>query len=176
MARGRQSRGGFGVLRALNLLAFLPLARRAPLYARLLWALAADPRVPNSRKVLLGAAGAYLVSPVDLVPEAVPILGALDDVAVVVLAVDVFLSGLPDSLVAEKLDELGIPRGELEADLQRVRRLVPAPVRKAVARIPDALDGVASFARENGLDRRVLELVRRQEIAPREERMEGRPA
>jgi len=151
--------GGFGVIRALNLLAFLPIASRAPLYGRLLWALARDPRVPASRKALLGLATAYLVSPIDLVPERVPIIGRLDDVAVVVLAVDVFLSGLPSGLVREKLEELGIPPEELESDLQRVRRLVPRPLRKAVARIPDALEGVADFARERGLDRRLRELM-----------------
>jgi len=55
MARSR--RRGSGVLRVLNILPFLPLAGRAPTYARLLWALATDPRVPPSRKALLGIAG-----------------------------------------------------------------------------------------------------------------------
>jgi len=45
----------------LNLLPFLPLAGKAPLYARLLWSLASDARVPASRKALLGlAAEGYL--------------------------------------------------------------------------------------------------------------------
>ena len=78
----------------LNLLPFLPLASKAPLYARLLWSLASDSRVPNSRKALLGLAGAYIVSPLDLIPEWLPIVGAIDDVAVMVLAIDVFLEGL----------------------------------------------------------------------------------
>lgn len=159
MARGKRSRSGIGLIKAVNLLAFLPIASRAPLYGRLLLALAADPRVPTSRKVMLGLAAAYVVSPVDLVPEGVPLIGAIDDVAVVVLAVDLFLDGLPAALVGEKLDELGIPREELERDLRRVRRLVPKPVRRAAARVPDAIEGLAEFAREHGLDRRLQELV-----------------
>lgn len=127
----------------LNLLPFLPLAGKAPLYARLLWSLASDPRVPNSRKALLGIAGAYIVSPLDLIPDWIPVLGAIDDVAVMVLAIDVFLEGLPSGLVAEKLVELGIPPDELESDLARVRRFVPRPVRAMAARVPRLLDRVA---------------------------------
>ncbi|HWH24482.1 MAG TPA: DUF1232 domain-containing protein [Candidatus Limnocylindria bacterium] len=161
MAR-RDSKGGFGVIRTLNLLAFLPLASRAPIYGRLLWALAADPRVPASRKALLGLAAAYLVSPVDLIPDRIPFIGALDDVAVVVLAVDGFLAGVPDGLIDEKLVALGVPRSELEADLDRVRKVVPRPLREAAARLPAALDGVAEFIGERGLDARL-----RQTIMPR---------
>src|SRR4051812_184509 len=101
MARSKQR--GLGALRVLNMLPFLPLAGRAPAYARLLLALAMDPRVPASRKALLGLAGAYIVSPIDLVPDMIPIIGAIDDVAVMVLAIDVFLEGLPRELLNEKL-------------------------------------------------------------------------
>ena len=107
MARTK-SRGS-SLLRVLNFIPFLPLAGRAPMYARLLWALASDPRVPKARKALLGLAGAYIVSPIDIIPERIPLVGAIDDVAVMVLAIDVFLEGLPETLLAEKLVELGIP-------------------------------------------------------------------
>lgn len=160
MGRGKGSGGGLGgVMRALNLLAFLPLASKAPLYARLLLALVADPRVPPARKALLGVAAAYVVVPFDIIPERIPLLGAIDDVAVVVLAVDAFLEGLPEELVREKLAELGIDQRELEEDLERVRKTVPGPVRRVAARIPDAIDGIATFAAERGLDRRLRRLT-----------------
>jgi uncharacterized membrane protein YkvA (DUF1232 family) len=143
------------LMRVFSLLPFLPLASRGPLYGRLLLSLAADPRVPNSRKALLGLAAAYLLSPWDLVPERIPFVGALDDLAVIVLAVDVFLEGVPATLIDEKLSALGIARDELEKDLQRVRRVVPKPIRAAASRIPDALEGLASAISRSGLDRRV---------------------
>jgi uncharacterized membrane protein YkvA (DUF1232 family) len=158
MARKHRRRGG-GLLRAFNLLPFLPFAGRAPLYARLLWALASDPRVPASRKALLAIAGAYIVSPFDLVPDWMPLLGAVDDVAVMMLAVDVFLEGLPEGLVAEKLVELGMPPSELEADLERVRRIVPRPLRALVARVPGALDQLAAKIAETGINDRLRELI-----------------
>ena len=159
MARSR--RRGTGLLRVLNLLPFLPLAGRAPSYARLLWALAIDPRVPPSRKALLGIAGAYIVMPFDLVPDVIPVIGAIDDVAVMVLAVDIFLEGLPKDLVNEKLADLGMSPTELEQDLARVRRLVPRPVRRFMLRIPEALDATAEFISDTGLDRRLMEAISR---------------
>lgn len=159
MARSR--RRGTGLLRVLNLLPFLPLAGRAPTYARLLWALAIDSRVPISRKALLGFAGAYIVSPIDLVPDFLPVIGAMDDVVVMVLAIDVFLDGLPKDLLDEKLADLGMSPNELEQDLARVRRMVPKPLRQAMLRVPEALDGVAEFVFDTGLDRRVRDVVSR---------------
>lgn len=154
MARSKRGRGG-RFFRALNMLPFLPLAGRAPMYARLLWALATDTRVPTSRKALLGLAGAYIVSPIDLIPEAIPVVGAIDDVAVMVLAIDVFLEGLPKDLVNEKLADLGMSPNELDEDLARVRRLVPKGVRQVAAHVPEALDGVADLVSQTGLDQRL---------------------
>jgi uncharacterized membrane protein YkvA (DUF1232 family) len=144
-------------MRTLNLLAFLPLVPRMPLYGRLLWSLASDDRVPVSRKALLGLAAAYVISPWDLVPDGLPLVGGLDDVVVVVLAVDAFLEGLPAGLIDEKLAELDIPRYELEDDLQRVRKAVPKSVRMAAARVPDALEGIGEF---------VARLTRKREEQP----------
>jgi uncharacterized membrane protein YkvA (DUF1232 family) len=152
MARNKKSRSG--VARVLNLAPFMPLAGRAPMYGRLLWALARDPRVPVTRKAVLALAGLYIVSPIDLVPERIPFLGAVDDVAVMVLAIDVFLEGLPDELLKEKLDELGIPQSELDSDLKRVRRMVPKPLRSMISRVPAFLDRVGAMVGRSLADTR----------------------
>ena len=44
-----------------------------------------DPRVPRASKIWLGFAIAWLVSPIDLVPEFIPVLGPLDDAVVAAL-------------------------------------------------------------------------------------------
>ena len=54
----------------------------AVLFARLL----RDPEVPRRRKVVLGLLAAYLASPIDLVPDFIPVAGQLDDAVLVVLA------------------------------------------------------------------------------------------
>ena len=118
--------------------ALLPLAGRAPLYARLLWSLIVDERTPMARKALLAGALGYIVLPVDVFPDRVPVLGQLDDLVVTALATELFLDGLDESLLAEKLEAAGIPRAAFEEDVARIRRLVPGPVRRVAMRIPGA--------------------------------------
>ena len=45
-----------------------------------------DPRVPLRAKVAVAVAGLWLLSPIDLIPEFLPVIGPLDDVVVVALA------------------------------------------------------------------------------------------
>jgi uncharacterized membrane protein YkvA (DUF1232 family) len=45
-----------------------------------------DPRVPRRVKVVVALAGLWLLSPIDLLPEFLPVIGPLDDVLVVALA------------------------------------------------------------------------------------------
>jgi uncharacterized membrane protein YkvA (DUF1232 family) len=119
--------------------ALLPLAGRAPLYARLLWSLIVDERTPMSRKALLAGALGYIVLPIDVFPDRVPVLGQLDDLVVTALATELFLDGLDEALLAEKLEQAGIPRAAFEEDVARIRRLVPGPVRRVARRIPGAI-------------------------------------
>src|SRR5262245_63405824 len=131
MARSRRSRrtiGGVGLGRALSVLAFLPIASRVPMYTRLIAALVVDERMPLQRKALLAGAAGYLALGRDLIPDDIPIIGGLDDLVVVVLAVELFLDGVPDDLLAEKLAELGIDRSEYEQAIAWVRRLMSGPV------------------------------------------------
>jgi uncharacterized membrane protein YkvA (DUF1232 family) len=142
--------------------AFMPMAGRAPLYARLLWSLVKDARTPNSRKALLAGALGYVVIGRDIVPDFVPILGQLDDLVVVALATELFLDGLDDMLLAEKLAEAGIPRAAYDEDVARVRRLVPGPIRRAVRRIPGAIRLVAEAVGQSGLQPRLRGWINRE--------------
>jgi uncharacterized membrane protein YkvA (DUF1232 family) len=45
-----------------------------------------DPRVPTRAKVVVALAGLWVISPIDLLPEFLPVIGPLDDVLVVALA------------------------------------------------------------------------------------------
>ena len=50
---------------------------------RVLRLAASDPRVPRSAKWLAAAAIAYAVSPIDLIPDFIPVIGHLDDLLIV---------------------------------------------------------------------------------------------
>lgn len=59
------------------------LARAIPDLVALCRGLVSDPRVPLGSKLLVGGALVWVLSPIDLVPEFIPLLGPLDDVIVV---------------------------------------------------------------------------------------------
>jgi uncharacterized membrane protein YkvA (DUF1232 family) len=62
------------------------LLRLAPDVARLLKRLAGDNTVPVSARIWLGVLLVYLVSPIDLIPDFIPVLGYADDAIIVAIA------------------------------------------------------------------------------------------
>lgn len=134
-------------LAVLSFWPFMPLAARAPLYGRLLAELMLDRRVPTTRKAIVGLAMAYVVSPVDLVPDFIPIISRLDDFAALVVSLDLLLEGVPREVMIEKMYQLGIDGRELERDMASVRRFLPAPIRSAALRLPDAIDHAVAVVR-----------------------------
>lgn len=66
--------------------AWRELVRFLPDVATLLWRLARDPRVPWTGKAVAAGAVAYVVSPIDLVPDFLAGIGQLDDIWIVVRA------------------------------------------------------------------------------------------
>ncbi|MGD1281711.1 YkvA family protein [Mycobacterium seoulense] len=62
------------------------LVRLLPDVLRLLKRLAADPELPRRIRIALLALIAFVVSPIDLIPDAIPVIGFADDVIIVGLA------------------------------------------------------------------------------------------
>ena len=60
-----------------------------------------DERVPKRAKWLLGLALAYLASPIDLIPDFIPILGYLDDAVLVPALVILALKFIPKEIIVE---------------------------------------------------------------------------
>jgi uncharacterized membrane protein YkvA (DUF1232 family) len=59
-----------------------------------------DPRVPRRAKVVVALAGLWLLSPIDLLPEFLPVIGPLDDVVVVALALRYAARQVPREVLA----------------------------------------------------------------------------
>jgi uncharacterized membrane protein YkvA (DUF1232 family) len=161
--RTRRRSTGASLGRMLSLLAFMPIASRIPDYARLITALVMDDRMPTSRKALLGGAIGYLALGRDVVPDDMPIIGGLDDLIVVVLAVDLFLDGVPEELLSEKLRELDIDRAAFDRDMAQVRRLTPGPVRRTIRRVPALLASAGGALSQFGLGPRVRAWITRED-------------
>lgn len=73
-----------------------------------LWLAARDPRVPLLPKLIAGLVAAYALSPIDLIPDFIPVLGYLDDLLIVPagiwLAVRLIPPDVLDNLRAAALD------------------------------------------------------------------------
>lgn len=66
-----------------------------------LWIAARDPRTPWLAKFVAAAVAAYALSPIDLIPDFVPILGYLDDLLIVPLGIAVAIRLVPADLMVQ---------------------------------------------------------------------------
>lgn len=66
-----------------------------------LWIAARDPRTPLSAKFVAGAVAAYALSPIDLIPDFIPVLGYLDDLLLVPVGVLIAVRLIPEALMTE---------------------------------------------------------------------------
>ncbi|MBZ9861665.1 YkvA family protein [Mesorhizobium sp. CA12] len=70
-----------------------------------LWIAARDPRVPWYAKATAGAVAAYALSPVDLIPDFIPIIGYLDDLVIVPVGIMLAVKLVPADLMQEFREE-----------------------------------------------------------------------
>lgn len=70
-----------------------------------LYLAARDPRVPWHIKALAALVAAYALSPIDLVPDFIPVLGLLDDLILVPLGVFFVVKLAPKEVIAELRDK-----------------------------------------------------------------------
>jgi uncharacterized membrane protein YkvA (DUF1232 family) len=90
-----------------------------------LWLAARDPRTPWLAKALAGLVAAYALSPIDLIPDFIPVLGYLDDLILVPAGIWLVVRLIPEDLMHEF-------RAEAEAREGRPRSLAAALVMVAL--------------------------------------------
>ncbi len=78
-----------------------------PQFVRLFWRLVKDERVSVWAKSILVLALAYVIAPIDLIPDMIWGLGEIDDLALVILACRTFLSLCPPEVVDEHVRRIG---------------------------------------------------------------------
>ena len=86
----------------------MPLVQRLKSWARTLkrdivalWLAARDRRVPLGAKLVAGAVAAYALSPIDLIPDFIPVIGLLDDLVLVPAGIWLAVRLVPPALLAE---------------------------------------------------------------------------
>ena len=113
-----------GIGRPRNMGEALETARKLPTYGRLVWDLARDPRVPRRQKLVLGALAAYLAFPIDIIPDFIPVIGQLDDLAVLIFGLDWFIRNAPPEVVEEHMARFAKHDDTLSKDLDAAGSLL----------------------------------------------------
>jgi uncharacterized membrane protein YkvA (DUF1232 family) len=100
-----------------------------PNIVKLVGRLLADPRVPRRSKIALGAAAAYVASPIDLVPDIIPVIGWADDILFLLMAVDGLITRSGPEIVEEHWDGPVDLLTLIEDVLSLARGIVPGKIR-----------------------------------------------
>ena len=108
-----------------------------PNILKLVGRLVVDPRVPRRAKITLGMAAAYVMSPVDLIPEMIPVVGFADDLLILMFAID----SLIDRAGTEIVDEHWDGPGDLLSLVREVVGLSRSVIPKRITSIIDRLSG-----------------------------------
>ena len=148
---------------------YLRLARvivRLPMYARIVWGLMRDPRTPAGLKGMLAAALAYVIIPVDVIPDAVPILGHADDLTVLLLVLDLFINNAPPEVRAEHTARARNGTADLDRDLQRLRELLGDRYEYIRDNLPELLDRYGRLRDPDEIKRALASWRRRRTTTP----------
>lgn len=113
-------------------------ATTIPNMAKLLWRLLRDPRVPRRTKLVVGAAVAYLVSPIDLIPEFVPVIGFADDLLLMAFAINHMVETAGEDVVLEHWDGSRDLLELVRSILEVASDFVPARLRRVIGRLSGA--------------------------------------
>lgn len=107
-----------------------------PRWIRLLGGLLTDRRVAVFDKVLVGAALAYIVAPLDLIPDIIPFLGRVDDAYLLMLSLQRLISNAGRDVVEDHWtgDLRDVSASNLRAIVMAAAMFLPRPVQRRLRR------------------------------------------
>jgi uncharacterized membrane protein YkvA (DUF1232 family) len=107
-----------------------------PRLARMIGSLLTDRSVPTAAKIALAAVAVYLASPVDLIPDFIPVLGYLDDVLLVAVVLDGLLNYIDRALLLKYWPGDTKSLDAVAAVAHRVARWVPSRLKSRIFGAP----------------------------------------
>jgi len=105
-----------------------------PNYLKLLYRLTRDNRVRTAEKALLLATAAYVVAPVDFLPDFIPFVGQIDDVLLVALVLKRFMNSVSPQVLYQHWDGKADLLHNIEEVLSWSRFLLPSGIYQKVVR------------------------------------------
>ena len=149
---------------------YLRMARvviKLPTYARMVWGILRDPRTPIGLKAILAAALAYVVLPVDLIPDVLPIIGQADDLTVLLLVLDLFLHNAPPEVRAEHAARARNGTADLDRDLARLREVMGDRYDRIRDNLPELLERYGRLRDPDGVKGALADWRRDRTVEPR---------
>jgi uncharacterized membrane protein YkvA (DUF1232 family) len=113
----------------------VPWVLAVPDFFVLMVRLARDERVPTGLKVVVGAVIAYFIMPVDLIPDPLPIVGEIDDVAVALFALEQISKKVPMNVAQELWPGEGKLSDIVEAGTDLFRRALPSRMLTSIQKV-----------------------------------------
>jgi len=95
---------------------------------------AGDDRIPFQNRVILGGLVAYLVTPIDLIPDFIPIIGWLDDAFVTILILDYVFNSADSEVILEHYPWNKQNFKKMRMYVERLAWLVPSGLKKLLFR------------------------------------------
>jgi len=141
------------------------LVLKLPTYARVVWGIERDPRTPIGLKAMLAAALAYVVFPIDLIPDAIPILGQADDLTVLLLVLDLFIQNAPPEVRAEHALRARNGTADLDRDLVKLRAVMGSRYDEVRDNLPELLERFGRLRSPDAV-KRALASWRRRRLHP----------
>ncbi len=99
--------------------------------------LARDPRVPASLKVMAGAVIAYFVTPVDVIPDPIPIIGEIDDLALAIFALEQIAERLDPAIIEEHWPGEGKVLELVAEGVRLFGKVLPSKLLSAIQQVID---------------------------------------
>ena len=78
--------------------------------------------------------------PLDLIPDAIPIIGQADDITVLLLVLDLFIANAPEAVREEQIERAHNGTAQLDQDLARLRELLGTRFDQIRDRLPELLE------------------------------------
>lgn len=91
---------------------------------------AEDKRIPLQNRIVLGGLLVYLLTPIDILPDFVPILGWLDDAFVTLLVLDYVFNSADSDLILQHYPWNKQSFGKMKGYVERLTWLVPGKVKR----------------------------------------------
>lgn len=113
----------------------VPWVLAVPDFFVLMVRLARDERVPTGLKVMVGAVIAYFIMPIDLIPDPLPIVGEIDDVAVALFALEQIGKKVPGDVAQELWPGEGKLSDLIAAGTELFRRALPSRMLTSIQKV-----------------------------------------